>query len=126
MRVFDLRLSTLQIASMSLAVLLTLSLVALYHHFTEDYFVPLPEYLGSIKLAAPPLFILFSSYLMTFLLGEKLTDTPKFVLRYLRNSFLQDLTWMSVFLIVGLLVLSCLLLVRDTKQNPTALCDSGS
>lgn len=118
MRDINWRLGALQISSIVLAALLTLTLVVLYHHFTEDYFTPLPNYLGSIKLAAPPLLILFASYFMTFLLGEKVRDAPRIALHYLRNSFLQDPRKMKIFLISGIVAILISTYVMRTVTPP--------
>ncbi|MGY2340240.1 tetratricopeptide repeat protein [Pseudomonas sp. SDO5532_S415] len=117
MRRIDLRLSVLQLGSMLVAVVLTVVLVALYHHLTEDYYIPLPEYLGSIKLVAPPMLVLISSYVLTFLVGEKMSDAPRIMIRYLKDYFFQS-SRLMVFFVFCVSLLSVLLLYRMVSTAP--------
>jgi tetratricopeptide (TPR) repeat protein len=103
-RAIDWKLSALQIASMLCSVLLTIALLSLYHHLTDNYFTPLPSYIRSINLALPPLAAISLTYALTFLIGEKVSDTPKLVIRFLRNTFFQSRRAMSAFIALTFLV----------------------
>jgi tetratricopeptide (TPR) repeat protein len=60
------------------------------HHETEDYFIPLPSYLASIKVAVPPAAIFLATYVFAFLTGAALTDAPRAVISFARNRFFQS------------------------------------
>jgi len=83
-------LAFLQILTMLATAAAIVSVVVLYRHRTDDYFVPFTEYLGSIRLAVPPILALFISYGLVFIAGIKLSDAPKFIIDYLRNRFFQS------------------------------------
>lgn len=54
-------LGILQIATLASVVMVVVSLAVVLWHQTDDYFMPLPNYLSSIKIALPPLAIFLAS-----------------------------------------------------------------
>lgn len=104
MRSMDWKLSALQVAAMAASLVAMIALLALYHHQSDDFYIPLSDFLGSFNLAAPPLLALVFSYALTFLLGEKVSDAPKLVIRYLRNVFLQHRAGMVFYVALTLLI----------------------
>ena len=88
-RVFS-RLGLLQIATLlSLAIIIGDFAVIAWHQ-TDDYFTPLPAYLGSFKVALPPAAIFAASYAIAFVTGTPIVDAPKIALAFCRNRLLQS------------------------------------
>jgi hypothetical protein len=60
-------LSLLQVATLAAFAAVTFISILMLHHETEDYFIPLPSYLASIKVAVPPAAIFLATYVFAFL-----------------------------------------------------------
>lgn len=102
--------TTLQLLSILSACLTIVCLIALYHHQTADCFVPFWKYLASVRIAFPPILLLFTSYVLVFIGGISIGDAPKVVIRYLRNQFFQNNTQMSITTVILLIVFVCITL----------------
>jgi tetratricopeptide (TPR) repeat protein len=98
-------LGILQLATLTaFAATIFISILVL-HHETEDYFIPLPSYLASIKVAVPPIAIFLVTYVFAFITGTALADAPKAVLSFAKNTFFQ-----SAAMMVFALAISCTLI----------------
>lgn len=86
----DKRLATLQILAFVSVVAFVMDAVLLYRHFTDNALTPALAYLLSLKLAFPPVFVLGATYLYAFLTGESVSEAPKSMWRYIKNSTLQS------------------------------------
>jgi tetratricopeptide (TPR) repeat protein len=92
------RLTLLGIVQLITLTLMLASLIAAVlwlHHQTADYFIPLPSYLQSIKVALPPAAIFVATYAIAFLGGIAIGDVPKTALSFARNRFFQSFGMMS-------------------------------
>jgi len=98
---FNWGLASLQVSCFVAFTLLICAVVVLYRHLTDDYFVEFWSYFASIRIAIPPILILVVSYAIAFLTGAQVSETPRIVLRYLRNDFLQRAGTMGAFLVVS-------------------------
>ncbi|HEX5357397.1 MAG TPA: hypothetical protein VFW93_14380 [Aquabacterium sp.] len=91
-------------AAMMATVVAMLAMLTLYHHQSDQFYIPIADFLGSFNLAAPPLLALVFSYVLTFLLGEKVSDAPKLVIKYLRNVFLQHRLGMVAYIVLAVMI----------------------
>jgi tetratricopeptide (TPR) repeat protein len=95
-RSINFTLAALQILTIIAIAVAIIALIKLYHHQTDDYAVPFLHYLGSIRIAVPPIIALFVSYFLAFVSGISLVDAPRLIIRFLRNEFFQSLSTMTV------------------------------
>lgn len=86
----DKRLAMLQILAFVSVASFVMDAVLLYRHFTDNALTPALAYLLSLKLAFPPIFVLGATYLYAFLTGESVSEAPKSMWHYIRNSTLQS------------------------------------
>ncbi len=113
---FEYKLACLQIISITLMVVPVLVSILLFHHQTDDYFIDIWKYLSSIKLAFPPLLLLLSGYILAFLFGASISETPKLVLKYLRNKFFQNPVTMIIFILTS--TIYNYLVIHHIKTTP--------
>jgi tetratricopeptide (TPR) repeat protein len=113
------RLTCWQIFSFAALTVLAVAAVLLYHHQTEDSFVPFGSYLLSLRLAVPPIIGLFSSYFLLFMGGVTLADAPRKVLQFLRNIFFQT-EWMMILVSLVSLLLSGVVFAFTASSAPPA------
>ena len=116
-RKMDWTLALLQLAVIFAAIALVTCLVRLYHHQSQEAFVPFFSYLASVRLAIPPILVLFFSYLMVFIGGNNFGDAPKIVIHYLRDVFFQNRTFMAISAI--LFIVSSLSILIFTQNHPS-------
>lgn len=76
--------------------------IKLYHFETEDVWVPFWRYLGSLRLAVPPVLALIVSYLLLFIGGVSLGEVPRVTLAFFRNTFFQRRWIMGTVCAAGL------------------------
>lgn len=108
-------LGILQIATLASVVMVVVSLAVVLWHQTDDYFMPLPNYLSSIKIALPPLAIFLASYVIAFVTGTALADTSKLAIAFCRNRLLQSASGMSAVVVASLIIAtSCAVYVNET------------
>lgn len=89
-RKIDWKLALLQLTVIVATIALIVCSVRLYHHQSHEAFVPFYSYLTSVRLAIPPILVLFVSYLMVFIGGKNFSDAPKIVIHFLRDKFFQS------------------------------------
>lgn len=94
-----------QLVTLGLAVVTLIASVLWLHHQTSDYFIPLPAYLQSIKIAVPPAALFIGTYAIAFLGGIAIGDVPKTALQFARNRFFQSFRMMG--LACSLMLLLC-------------------
>lgn len=90
------RLVALQVATLLLQMTAMVAALLLYRHYTDDWFVPLPDYLLSLKPAVPAVATLFASYIAMIVTGQPLTGAGKALLAFARNVFFQSVRLMLV------------------------------
>src|SRR3954469_9772717 len=78
-----------QLVTLGFAAISLIASILWLHHQTSDYFIPLPAYLQSIKIAVPPVAFFVGTYAIAFLGGIAIGDVPKTVLQFARNLFFQ-------------------------------------
>ena len=93
--------------------------VLLIHHQTDDYFMPLPVYLSSIKISIPPIALFILSYVSAFISGTPISDVPKAILGFIRNVLMQSTLMMALVIAVGLTA-SCVGVAILLKSTPPA------
>ena len=111
------RLAAAQLGCIFLFLLTTIAAIKLFHHQTDDYAVPFFEYLLSIRLAVPPVLALVASYAFIFIGGLKLSDAPRLVIKYLKNSLLQSERTMCLA-IAGMLIFSLSTTIFVSTTSP--------
>jgi tetratricopeptide (TPR) repeat protein len=101
-RIFS-RLGLIQITTLVALIGLVLSLAIYLHHETDDYFIPIETYLQSLKIALPPAVIFGTTYIIAFVTGTPISDTPKAVLGFVRNRFLQSylMMWVTIAFVIA-------------------------
>lgn len=121
-RKIDWTMGGLQIGVIITAFAFVACLVRWYHHQSSEVFVPFWEYLASIRIAVPPIIILFVSYLLVFIGGMSLGEAPKVVIRFLKNRFFQNRHWMVAAMAVFVLAGTAIFLFTEKNPPPTYSC----
>ena len=111
-------LATLQISCMVMAIVAGISSIMLYRHFSDDYYIDVWKYLGSVRIAVPPLAILVASYAFATVSGKPLTDAPKAFWSWLRNSFMQRSNWLLGFVFLTACLCAGIGLILKTTTPP--------
>jgi len=91
-------LAVLQVLSLACLPLLVGAIAILLRHQTDDVFLPVWDYIFSFRIAFPPAIIFVLGYLLAFVTGVHLSETPKVVIRFFRNQYLQS----SRFMLIGI------------------------
>jgi tetratricopeptide (TPR) repeat protein len=63
---------------------------------------PFWDYLASVRLAVPPILLLFFSYILVFIGGTRLGEAPKVIITFLKSQFFQS---------TRMMIASCLFLI---------------
>lgn len=118
-------LAQLQIASLFAWLATAITIIRIYHHQTSDTFVPFWKYISSIRIAIPPILLLFCSYALLFLGGVSISDAPKAVISFFRNRYFQQQGTMLATCIICLLfvVVTNAELSRRTPPEYSRLVD---
>lgn len=83
-------LTFFQIVSLACLPAIVVALALLYRHQTDNFFLPLWDYVFSIRVAFPPVVLFVAGYVLAFLTGVHLSDVPRVTVGYFRNRYLQS------------------------------------
>jgi len=117
-RTLDWKISLIQIGVICTTILFIVCLVLLFHHQSSEAFTPFFQYLASVRIAVPPIILLFSSYILIFIGGVSLGDAPKVVIKFLKNRFFQSIKMMAITCLLFLLCGIGILIFTEKTPSP--------
>jgi tetratricopeptide (TPR) repeat protein len=118
-RNLDILLSGLQLGCFIGAFALLIVSALMYRHYTDNALMQVWDFLASVKIAIPPIAVLGATYFYAFVTGEPLANAPKNIWRWLRDTALQDNSFMVSFLLLVTVICISAGVFLNTQTPPS-------